>query len=182
MRSSPTPLVHRPARKPAAALLGGAWLVGGLGGAWLLITRMTTGAWPEQAAAPIAALAERSIGSPAVAAASALAAAVGLLLMLLAVLPGPRDGRQMLADEVPGVTAIPHADLARHLRARLVQVDGVHSARVRVVPSRARLDIRTEVEDVDQVRSEVRAAAEAAIAELGPSPAPRLRIRVRGAR
>lgn len=181
MSTTFAPLVRRPARSgPATAVAVGLVAVGGLA-AWLVGTLVATDAWPDAAAGAVQAVGRTPLHAPGAVATTVVLALLGLALVLAAAIPGrPSRGLYLGAGEL-GDTAIPHRDVARHLRRRAGLVDGVQDVRVRVTSRRADVDVDTVVDDAAGVRERVRGAVEASLAELRPTSPPSVRVRVRAA-
>lgn len=178
MSSTPPRLVRRPARSVPAALLGVLLLAGGLLGVWLLGSLLLDGAWPASAQSALADIGGRRLDSAPVLVAAGVLAALGLALLLAAVIPGRPSRRLVLRGEVPGATAVPHRDLGRRITRRVETVDGVHSARTTLTGRRLDVVARTVVDDSESVLRAARAAAEQAADELRPETPLRTRVRV----
>ncbi|MGV9951725.1 DUF6286 domain-containing protein [Streptomyces cellulosae] len=124
-------------------------------------------------------LAERQLDDVWVLTGAAVAAALGLWLLVLALTPGQRSVLTMHRTH-PDVRAGLHRDAAAMvLRDRALEVAGVQSVRVAV--KRRRTDVRavSHFRDLDDVRKDLTAVLEGAIRGLGlarPSP---LTLRVR---
>ena len=124
-------------------------------------------------------LAERQLDDVWVLTGAAVAAALGLWLLVLALTPGLRSVLTMHRTH-PDVRAGLHRDAAAMvLRDRALEVAGVQSVRVAV--KRRRTDVRavSHFRDLDDVRKDLTAVLEGAIRGLGlarPSP---LTLRVR---
>lgn len=181
MSARPAPLIHRPRRTVPATLLGLALLALGAAGAWATGTLLLTGAWPARLGRVLPALGAVAAGDRSLLAAAAALALLGAVLLLAGLWPGRARRRAVLADAVPGTTALADADLARRVRARVERVDGVRSARVAVRGRTVRVGVRTVLEDPAPVADGARRAAVHAIEELRPVTVPRTRVRVRRA-
>lgn len=124
-------------------------------------------------------LAERPLDDVWVLTGASVAAALGLWLFLLAVTPGLRSLLPMRRPH-PDVRAALHRDAAAMvLRDRTMEVAGVQSVRVRV--KRRRTDVRavSHFRELDDVRTDLTAVLDDAVADLGLArpPAPSLRVR-----
>lgn len=82
-------LRHRTSRALPALIVGVVLLASGAALSWIAITRLVNGAWPAFLAGPRDWLIGLAWGSPAVWAAGAVMAIIGLVLLLAAVVPGP---------------------------------------------------------------------------------------------
>ncbi|MFD7691134.1 DUF6286 domain-containing protein [Streptomyces sp. NPDC059781] len=124
-------------------------------------------------------LAERPLDDIWVLTGAGVATALGLWLLLLALTPGLRALLPMRPVD-PDVRAALHRDAAATvLRDRALEVAGVRSVRVRV--KRARADVRavSHFREPDDVRTDLTAVLEAAVAGLGLARPPSLSLRVR---
>ncbi|GGV51162.1 hypothetical protein GCM10010495_81020 [Kitasatospora herbaricolor] len=167
-------------RVPAAA----AALVVLVAGALLLfdVARVRTGhtaaAWRKTLADE---LATRPIDDPWVITGAAVAAALGLLLLVLALTPGRRHLLPMAAADDPDAprAALDRDGAARLLRDAALRVPGVSHAGIRV--RRRRIDARAQVafRDLDTVRTEVTEALTAQLDALALARIPRLTVRAR---
>ncbi|KAB1987345.1 DUF6286 domain-containing protein [Streptomyces triticiradicis] len=123
-------------------------------------------------------LAERPLDGTPVLAGAAVAAVVGLWLIVLAATPGLRDVlpmRRTHADVRAGL----HRDAAAlTLRDRAMEVAGVRSVRVRV--KRRKVDVRAvaHFRELDDVRADLDATLADGIKGLGLSRQPALAVRV----
>lgn len=179
MSTTPPRLVRRPSRSVPAALLGALLLAVGLLGTWLLGSLLLDGAWPAAAQDRLVAVGEQRLDSPPVLVAAGVLAALGLALLLAALIPGRPSRRLVLRGEVPGRTAVPHRDLGRRAVRRVEAVDGVHSARATLAGRRLEVVARTVVDDPEAVLRAARAAAEQAVDELRPDTPLRTRVRIK---
>lgn len=179
MSASPRPLVARPTRTIPATLLALALLaVGGLV-LWALAALLLTGSWPAPMQEPITVLGALRFADPALLAAAAGCGILGIVLLVAALRPGRPHTRAVLADAVPGTTALAHRDLERRLRARLERVDGVRSARAAAGPRTVRITVSTVLEDTAPVVESARRAALGTITEIHPVHDPRVLVRAR---
>lgn len=178
MSSTPPRLVRRPARSVPTSLLGVLLLASGLLGVWLLGSLLLDGAWPTSAQGALADIGGRRLDSTPVIVAAGVLAALGLVLLLAALIPGRPSRRLVLRGEVPGTSAVTHRDLGRRAVRRVEAVDGVHSARATLAGRRLDVVARTVVDDSETVLRAARAAAEQAVDELRPEIPLRTRVRV----
>ncbi len=114
--------------------------------------------------------------------AGGVAAALGLVLVLCAVLPGRSLVLPLAGDAESGMRAgVGRAGLARALRATAADVDGVVDARVRVRPRRVTVRLRTEAGSVqhrDEIAERALKALERRLSSTALARQPRLRLRV----
>ncbi|KAA0918333.1 DUF6286 domain-containing protein [Dietzia sp. ANT_WB102] len=176
--TTPRKLVRHPARAIPAVLLSVVLLVGGALGVWLLGAYFLHGTVPTEASSAVTAIADTRLDSITAKVVAVALALLGLLMILSALVPGRPSRTQILDGDVPGETAISRRDLARRIRRRTEQVDGVHSAHVEIGRRRTDVVVRTVVDDTEPVLHAARAAVEQAVEELHParSAPPRVRI------
>ncbi len=178
MSAISTHLVRRPARVvPTIVLALVAVAAGGLG-TWLLGAYALEGAWPGAAAEAIDAIGSARLDATGVLVAAAIIAGLGLSLVVCALVPGDAGHRAILADDVPGQTAVSRRDLGRRVQRRVELVDGVHDVRVTVRRRRVDVLVRTPVDDTDTVLRRSRAAVEDTLTPLRPVTALSPRVRV----
>ncbi|MDF9812463.1 DUF6286 domain-containing protein [Streptomyces sp. SPB162] len=126
-------------------------------------------------------LATRPLDDWLVITAAAVAAAIGLWLIVLAVTPGLRDVLPMRRSTT-GV----RAGLDRHaaeltLRDRAMEVGGVHTVRVRVGRHRVTARAASHFRDLDEVRADLDTALREGVVQLGLARPPALTISVQRA-
>jgi hypothetical protein len=126
-------------------------------------------------------LAHRSLDDVWVITGAAVAAALGLWLVLLAVTPGLRAVLPMRRDTT--ATAV-RAGLDRHaaglaLRDRALEVSGIRSARVTVGRRRARVLAVVSFRDTEEVRAELDAALAEGLRQLCLARPPALSLSLR---
>ncbi|MBE3010796.1 alkaline shock response membrane anchor protein AmaP [Microbispora sp. NEAU-D428] len=115
----------------------------------------------------------------ALAVASALAL-IGLVLILIAVVPGRGRMIALRTGDPDLVVGLPRRALARALRVRANQVDGVRSAGARMRGWHADVSVRTDLRDTTALGERVRAAVEDELARLAPAHRVSLNLRVHG--
>ncbi|WP_327048423.1 DUF6286 domain-containing protein [Microbispora sp. NBC_01189] len=115
----------------------------------------------------------------ALAAAAALAL-IGLVLVLIAAVPGRGRLVALRTADPDLVVGVPRRALARVLSGAAGRVDGVRAAGARVRGWHADVSVRTDLRDTTVLRERVRAAAEREIARLAPAHPISLRVRVHG--
>ena len=91
---------------------------------------------------------------------------------------GAFERTEVLADNVPGQTAISRRDLAKLVQAHVERVDGVHSTRVRVRRTRVNVTVFSVLDDLEPVRQAAQKAAEQAIQTLKPVETAHSRVRI----
>ncbi|MFK0030138.1 MULTISPECIES: DUF6286 domain-containing protein [Streptomyces] len=125
-------------------------------------------------------LATRPLDDRWVLAGAALAAAVGLWLLILAVTPGLRD---LLPMRTPAGSGDVRAVLGRSaaaliLRDRAMEVPGVRSAHIRVRRRRVRARVTSHFREPDDIRADLDTALTDGVRELGLARQPSLSVRV----
>ncbi|WP_406150210.1 DUF6286 domain-containing protein [Streptomyces sp. NBC_01012] len=124
-------------------------------------------------------LASRHLDDVWVLAGSALAAAIGLWLLLLALTPGLRALLPM-SRRHPGVRAgLDRTAAALVLRDRAVEVSGVQSVRVKMTRKKATVRALSHFRELDDVRTDLDTVLSNAISELGLARPPSLSVHVR---
>ncbi|MBM7438193.1 DUF6286 domain-containing protein [Streptomyces sp. HB132] len=124
-------------------------------------------------------LASRHLDDVWVLAGSALAAALGLWLLLLALTPGLRALLPM-SRRHPGVRAgLDRTAAALVLRDRAVEVAGVQSVRVRMSRRKATVRALSHFRELDDVRADLDTVLSTAVSELGLARPPGLSVHVR---
>ncbi|MFG3005553.1 DUF6286 domain-containing protein [Streptomyces calvus] len=124
-------------------------------------------------------LAERHLDDIWVLVGAGLATALGLWLLLLALIPGLRSLLPMRRTH-HDVRAALHRDAAATvLRDRAMEVAGVRTVRVRVRRTRADVRAVSHFRDLDDVRADLTAVLDDAIDGLGLARPPALSLRVR---
>ncbi|GAA1095650.1 MULTISPECIES: DUF6286 domain-containing protein [Kitasatospora] len=141
-------------------------------------TGHTAAAWRKTLADE---LATRPIDDPWVITGAAVAAVLGLLLIVLALTPGRRHLLPMAVPDNPDApqAALDRDGAARLLRDAALRVPGVSHADIRV--RRRRINARAQVafRDLDTVRTEVTEALTAQLDALALARVPRLTVRAR---
>lgn len=124
-------------------------------------------------------LAERPLDDVWVRTGAAVAAALGLWLLLLALTPGLRDLLSM-SRRHPGVrAALDRTAAALVLRDRAMEVSGVQSVRVGMGRRKAVVRAVSHFRELDEVRADLDSALTTAIGELGLAKPPNLSVHVR---
>ncbi|MEN3535246.1 DUF6286 domain-containing protein [Microbispora sp. ZYX-F-249] len=113
----------------------------------------------------------------AVAAALAL---IGLVLMLIAAVPGRGRMIALRTGDPDLMVGLPRRTLARALRARANAVDGVRAAGARMRGWHADVSVRTDLRDTAAIGERVRAAVGDELARLSPAHRVSLHVRVHG--
>ncbi|MEV0782170.1 DUF6286 domain-containing protein [Streptomyces sp. NPDC050423] len=124
-------------------------------------------------------LARRPLNDVWVLTGAAVAAAIGLWLIVLALTPGLRDLLPMRRDR-PGVrAALDRTAAAMVLRDRAVEVSGVQSVRVRMGRNKVGVRAVSHFRELDDVRADLDTVLSRGIGELGLSRPPGLSVHVR---
>ena len=99
-------------------------------------------------------------------------------MIIAAMWPGAYDRTDILPDEVAGQTAIARKDLAALVRRNIEQVDGVHSASVRVQRSRVNVKVLSVLDNLEPVREAAHSNAVQTLEVLKPEGIRRCHVRV----
>jgi hypothetical protein len=124
-------------------------------------------------------LASRPLNDVWVVTGAAVAAALGLWLLLLAATPGLRAVLPMCRDTTPIRAGLDRHAAELALRDRAMEVPGVRSARVSVGRRRARVRAEVNHRDTDSVRADLDAALADGLARLSLARPPALALSVR---
>ncbi|MFF8815607.1 DUF6286 domain-containing protein [Streptomyces pactum] len=124
-------------------------------------------------------LATRQLDDGWVIGTAAVAAVLGLWLLVLALTPGLRRLLPMRRDSPEVRAGLDRSAAALVLRDRAMEVPGVGSARVAVGRRRVKARARSHFRDLDEVRTDLDAALRDGIRQLGLARPPRLAVRVR---
>ncbi|MDX3329118.1 MULTISPECIES: DUF6286 domain-containing protein [Streptomyces] len=124
-------------------------------------------------------LASRHLDDVWVLAASALAAALGLWLLLLALTPGLRALLPMSRRHAGVRAGLDRTAAALVLRDRAVEVAGVQSVRVKMSRRKATVRALSHFRELDDVRADLDTVLSHAISELGLARPPGLSVHVR---
>jgi copper chaperone CopZ len=178
MTTAPRRLDRRPARSTPVVILAVVLLLLGILGIWTLGSLIIDGSWPQSSTAAIDRIGALRMDSAPVVATACVLAVLGVLMILAAILPGRRSRLRALDGDVPGQTVVGRRDVARRIRSRTEQVDGVQSTQVDVTHRTVSVRVRTVVDDTAPVEQGVREAAERAVAELRPATTPSIRVRM----
>ena len=171
-------LIQRPSRSlPVIALALLLLILGGLG-IWALGNRLLNGVWPDGTSSAVSGLGSTIIGAPAIIAVACIVTVCSLFMIILALWPGAPERTEVLADNIPGQTAISRRDLARLVQTHVERVDGVHSAKVRVRRTRVNVIVFSVLDDLEPVRQAAQKAAEQAIQTLKPVGTAHSRVRI----
>lgn len=132
-------------------------------------------AWRRELAAQ---LATRPLDDPWVLTGAAVAALLGLWLLLLALTPGLRDLLPMRRTHPDVRAALQRPAAAQVLRDRAMEVSGVRSVRVRMGRRRAEVRAVSHFRDLDEVRADLDMTLAEAVQGLGLVRRPKLSMRV----
>ena len=179
MRAPVQTLIRRPSRILPSVILALLLITTGSLGVWLLGHRIMSGTWPDRAATTLDAVGSATLGSAAVLITAGIVAVCGLVMIFMALWPGVPEHVEILPDAVPGQTAVTRRDLSGLVRTQVEQVDGVHSATVRVRRSRVDVVVLSVLDDLAPVREAARKKADEALHALKPVGITRSRVRIR---
>ncbi|GAA2236266.1 DUF6286 domain-containing protein [Streptomyces amakusaensis] len=131
--------------------------------------------WRRVAAAR---LAEWRLEDPWVLAGAAVAAVLGVCLIVLALTPGLRRLLPMRRDEPSVRAGLTREAAALVVRDRAMEVPGVRSVRVRMGRSKVSVRADSHFRELDDVRTDLDGALDEAIAGLGLAKRPSTSVRV----
>lgn len=124
-------------------------------------------------------LAERPLDDVLVVTGAVAAVLVGLWLLVLAATPGLRNLLPMRRDGPQLRAGLDRGAAALVLRDRAMDISGVQSVRVEVRRGRVTARARSHFRPLDEVRTELTAALEQGVRQLGLARQPALRVHVR---
>lgn len=176
-----TRLRRRPSRTVPALAVGILLLAAGTASAWLAIARLAQGTWSTLLQWPRDWLVAARWDSPSVWGIGAASAAVGLALLLCALIPGGFTAltvRDASPGGGPGVhereTVMSRRAVAHLARAECLQVDGVARASATVTGRSVHLKVRTSLRDTRDLRDRVAARVRDRLEGIGLDPVPRV--------
>lgn len=180
--SAHTPsLRRRPARVIPAVLVCLVVLIAAGYLVWAIIVRLAQGAWPAPLATGVPELLATRLSHPGVLTAAIIAAVVGLVLILCAVVPGRYRSRSLHISEDLHAgaqqTVLTHRGLGNILRARTNRLDGVGAITTKITDRRATLIARTPLRETGEVTEKVRVTAEDTIRRIPFAQPPTMRVR-----
>ncbi|MFJ2057397.1 DUF6286 domain-containing protein [Streptomyces sp. NPDC087908] len=123
-------------------------------------------------------LATRPLDDTWVVVGAAVAAVLGVWLLVLAATPGLREILPMRREHADVRAGLDREAAALALRDRAMEVSGVQSAKVRVRRSKAAVKAVSHFRDLDEVRADVESALTAGVDELGLAHPPAVTVRV----
>ncbi|MGW2306049.1 DUF6286 domain-containing protein [Streptomyces sp. NPDC001809] len=123
-------------------------------------------------------LATRPLDDTWVVVGAAVAAVLGVWLLVLAATPGLREILPMRREHADVRAGLDREAAALALRDRAMEVSGVQSAKVRVRRSKAAVKAVSHFRDLDEVRADVESALTAGVDELGLARPPAVTVRV----
>jgi hypothetical protein len=184
-RARSTRLRRRPSRTIPALVVGILLLATGTASVWLAVSRLAQGTWSTLLQGPRDWLASLRWDSPSLWGIGAAAAAVGLVLLLCAIIPGGFTALSVRGpgDAAPGdggppplerETVMTRRAVAHLARAQCEQVDGVASASATATATRVHLRVRTSLRDTADLRGQVTDRVRRRLEETGLDPAPRV--------
>lgn len=178
----PAGATHRPkglrsTRWLAASIV--ALLLGAVGVAMVAagFSRFQQGQWP----AVVGNLAEDESftwGNPLVVASACVLALLGLILLLTALLPGPKRSFAV-ASVRDGDVRINGSGIARLVEHRVDSLDGVSNVRAHLRRGRVAVQVATPLRETAQLRNRALAVARSVLEENLESPLPRITMQVR---
>jgi hypothetical protein len=150
------------------------------------VSRMLTGWWPAFLAGPRDWLAGLTWNAPAAWAVGAIAAVVGVVLLLAALMPGRFNALPLVSTgdgsaQVGGTqeTIMTRRSVARLAAAHCEHIDGVSSASATVSPRAVHLNVATALHETAELRGRVIAAVSERLTGAGLDPVPKVTASIR---
>ncbi|PQZ95052.1 hypothetical protein CQ018_06925 [Arthrobacter sp. MYb227] len=140
-------------------------------------SRIRTGQWPEFV---LFVASDRSLtgSSPLVIAVASLLAILGLILLLSALIPGPRK-HFAVATENSRDVRINGSGIARLVEHRIDSIDGVSAVRANLRRVRVEVRVSTPLRATETVHNKALSAATEVLEDTLEAPLPRINIQVR---
>lgn len=175
-------LLHHSSRSVPATVVAVVLLAIAVVVVWASVSRLTAGDWPGWASDSARQVTGATWGSAPVIAACAIAAVIGLVLLLAAILPGPRSGTTVRlpgsrTGSAPARTTeaiINRRAIARLLTAEADLVDGVDGVTATVSGRKVSLLLDTPSSQRAELEQKVITRARNRLAELDLQPMPRI--------
>lgn len=183
-------LRHRPGRTIPAIIVSIVLVALGVALTWVSIFRLVNGAWPVWLARPRASVTDltwHSVGGWTIA---ALAAIIGIVLLLTAIIPGRRNAvfvtPNTRSDDAATDTPSPAGEefiLTRKAIARLAvsqadRVDGVSSVSAAATEKRVTLHATTTLQETTRLRDQVVHEVTDRLGAVNLSPTPKVSVTV----
>lgn len=176
-------LRRRPSRALPASLTAIVLLAVGVAVAWVSVLRLGTGAWPGFVGTAAESLASLSWNSPATWVAATVAAVVGLILVLAAIIPGAHNGMRLQGPNDVGSTAgevvLSGRGVVRLANAHAERMDGVLSSKTKTMGRRVRMTVTTPLREPGDLRQRVAASVSERFQSAGLKPQPKVSVAVR---
>lgn len=182
-------LRRRPVRTVPALVVGVLLLAGAVGLAWLCIARIVNGSWSTLLQAPRNRLATLTWNDPWIWGIAAAAIAVGLILLLCALVPGgfktltirstsednaSRDDGQVHSGAPERQSVMTRRGVAHLARAQCVQVDGVSTASVTATAKKVHLKVVTSLRETTDLHTLVTESVRNRLTAIGLDPVPEI--------
>lgn len=176
-------LRRRPTRATASVIVALVILAIGVVLTWAGIHKLSTGQWWPQVSSAADSASSAAWDSPWGWAAAAVAAIVGIILLLCAFLPGgfnaaalgqqhEGDGHSRGAIEA----VVNNRGLATLVSAAAAQVDGVAGVKSTATPKNVAVRITTPLRSTEELQNQVRAVVEERLASAGLDRLPKVRV------
>lgn len=179
-----SPSLHRrSSRSLPATLTALVLLLTAVAGAWIGITRITTGTWPEFLRSGREASTYLTWSSPAVITAAIIMALLGLILLLAALLPGQHSTIRLDEPENRRVgnseAVLTRRGLSKIAAAHIDRTDGVDRSSVTTTAKRMDVSVRTPLHDAGDLSNRLEASLNTKMHDLGVIPKLAIKVRVR---
>lgn len=176
-------LRRRPSRTVPAALVALVLLALGVLTAVATVARLVTGSWPTQVAQPAASVAALTWGNATVLAASVVALALGLVLLVAGLKPGAYRSSHLRGPVGEPVEqtdyVITNASVARLAAGQADRVDGVDRVSASADGRRVRLRLTTTSGQTTEIHDRVVRRVTESLTATGLHPAPRVSATIR---
>lgn len=188
MSRRPPPLRPRPARRTPATITAALLLAAGGLAAAAGIARLATGQPPRPAIRLLRSVSTLSWSDATMIIASGIAAALGIVLLVCAIVPGKRDAADLLVPQggepAPATVeaAIGHKTLTHMVAARAQTLNGIDRIRVHGNTRVLQVHATTPTRYVDQVRQDLADTVAQTLTSTGIQRPPKTRLHVRQTR
>ncbi|PYI65712.1 hypothetical protein CVV68_16845 [Arthrobacter livingstonensis] len=187
-----TRLRHRPSRTVPALIVSLVLLALSVALVWLSIARLVNGHWPTLLQGPRDWLNSLAWSAPSIWGIGMVAALVGVILLLCAIIPGGfsalevhdsgRSSGELASPVREQETVMTRRAVARLAKAQCEQIDGVGSASATATARRVHLSIQTPLHEHGDLGTRITASVRARLEETGLEPVPRITATVHSRR
>lgn len=183
MKTRSQRLRRRPSRALAASLTAIVLLAAAVAVIWISIIRISTGAWPDFVGTADDGIGSLSWNSPGMWAASIIATAVGLILLLAAIIPGKYNGMPLQGgsdgNDAASEVMLSSRGIVRLANAHVQRMDGVVASKAKTKGRRVRITVTTPLRKPGDLRQRVADSVGGRFQEAGLKPPPKISVVVR---